>query len=376
MARAGSAQQRSVPDSGVQVRLHAYVQADGRFFPGGSAALGTSNFLLRRVRLNTEIAAARYFTLRVAPDFGQGKVVLFDAYLDFRPAAAFAIRAGKAKPPVGLERLQGATDIRFVERGLPTNLVPNRDVGIQLLGSAAKGALNYAVGVFNGVPDFMNGDVDATNDKDVNARLLVRFGKSGLGIAGTTGAEHGTVAAPGLATYVTPGQQPWFHYRDSTIANGRRWRLTPQAFLYGGSFGLLGEYVASSQVVSRGALGSRTITNESWQLAASWFVTGERASFTTVSPRYPFDPASRHWGAVEIMARYSALTIDAAAFPGFAALTTVPSEARAWAAGVAWHLAPAVKIAVNYEATHFSGGTTGGARAPEHFAVIRFQQAF
>jgi phosphate-selective porin OprO/OprP len=124
-------------DGAFQLKVRAYVQADGRFFLGGAPALGTSTFFLRRARSITDVTLWKYFALRLAPDFGQGKVVLFDAYLDFRPVAQFGLRAGKTKPPIGLERLQSATDIRFVERGLPTNLVPNRDVGLQAIGDLA-----------------------------------------------------------------------------------------------------------------------------------------------------------------------------------------------------------------------------------------------
>ena len=41
-----------------------------------------------------------------------------------------SLTAGKFKVPVGLERLESATDIRFIERGFPTSLVPNRDLGV------------------------------------------------------------------------------------------------------------------------------------------------------------------------------------------------------------------------------------------------------
>ena len=360
-------------DGSFQFRLKAYIQADGRFFPGVPATLGTNTFLIRRARLNLEATTWKYFVLRLAPDFGQGKLTPFDFYLDFRPVSQAGLRFGKMKPPVGLERLQSATDLRFAERALPTNLVPNRDVGAQVFYETR--AVSAAVGAFNGVPDFGNGDLDASNDKDFEARVFFRLPHIGIGVAGTTGMEHGTVAAPALPSYVTPGQLIMFRYRDTTIANGTRSRVTPQAYFYAGPFGLLGEYVRSSQRVSRNAATAQ-IANSSWQIAASFFVTGERASFATVSPRQKFDPEAHHWGAIELAARYSELAIDQAAFPSFANLANSPSKTTAWAIGATWHLAPAVKIELNYEQAQFSGGAAGGDRAPEHFLVTRFQQAF
>jgi phosphate-selective porin OprO/OprP len=352
------------------------VQADGRFFPGTApAALGTSTFFLRRARSVTDITAWKYFTLRLTPDFGQGKVVLFDAYLDFRPVAQFGLRAGKTKPPIGLERIQSATDIRFIERGLPTNLVPNRDVGLQAIGDLAGGHLSYAVGVFNGVADLGNGDGDVTNDKDFAARLFLKVGGLGLGIGAGTGSEHGTVAATALPAYVTPGQQTVFRYRDSTIANGRRIRFAPQAYWYVGPLGVLGEYVVSAQDVTRTTSSAR-LTNRGWQVAASVFITGEKASFATVAPRHPFDPSKKNWGALEIAARYGELHPDEDAFPTFAVVGNSVTSAKAWGAGIAWHLAPAVRFAVNYERTNFTAGATTGNRTPENFLVVRVQQSF
>ena len=268
-------------DGAYQLKLRSYVQADGRVYPDGVATLGTSTLGLRRARPVIDATVWKYFTLRLTPDFGQGRVVLFDAYLDFRPVTQFGLRAGKTKPPIGLERLQSATDIRFIERGLPTNLVPNRDVGLQAIGDLAGGHLSYALGVFNGVPDLGNGDADLTNDKDLEARIFAKVGGLGLGVAASTGVDRGTIAAAALPTYVTPGQQPMFRYRDSTVANGRRIRFAPQAYWYGGPIGVLGEYHVSEQDVTRGP--PDPPTTRGWQVAASWFVTGEKASFTTVT---------------------------------------------------------------------------------------------
>lgn len=363
-------------DGDFQVKPRGYVQADGRFFPGAAAATGNSTFLLRRARLIIDATLARYFTARLAPDFGQGKVVLYDAYLDFRAGTAVTLRAGKAKPPIGLERLQSATDIRFIERGLPTNLVPNRDVGLQAIGELRGGVLSYAVGVFNGVPDLGNVDGDSTNDKDLAGRVFAHPIRGlGLGIAASTGAEHGRVLAPSLAAYVTPGQQIMFRYRDSTVASGRRYRVTPQAYYYAGPLGLLGEYVVSSQAVTRDAATSE-LKHTSWQVAGSWYVTGERASFTTVTPRRPFNPPAKNWGALEIAARYGELTLDDAGFPTFANAATSVRDATAWGVGVTWHLVRGVQLSVNYEETRFTAGATSGDRATEHFFVTRFQQSF
>ena len=60
----------------------------------------------------------------------------------------------------------------FVERGLPTNLVPNRDVGAQIHGDLFDGAFTYAFGAFNGVVDGGSGDLDNNDSKEFAGRLF------------------------------------------------------------------------------------------------------------------------------------------------------------------------------------------------------------
>ena len=119
-------------DGKYTLKIRGYAHADARFFPSDDAKAIPNTFFLRRARPIIEATVGKYFDFRIMPDFGQGATTLFDAYWEGKFDPAFTVRAGKFKPPVGFERLQSATDITFAERGLPTNLAPNRDVGLQL----------------------------------------------------------------------------------------------------------------------------------------------------------------------------------------------------------------------------------------------------
>jgi phosphate-selective porin OprO/OprP len=242
-------------DGNFVLRLRGYAQFDGRFWVDDEKKPQVETFLLRRVRPIFEGTVYKIFDFRVMPDFGQGQTVLYDAYMEARFNPAFRVRAGKFKPPIGLERLQSATDILFVERALPTNLVPNRDLGVQVGGDLAGGAVSYALGVFNGVPDLGNGDADSNNDKDVAARLFFQpfvtgngpLKNLGFGVGASQGNQTGTPTATGLPAYRTPGQQTFFSYRSdgtaagTVVADGTRFRLAPQGYFYSGPFGLLAE---------------------------------------------------------------------------------------------------------------------------------------
>jgi len=278
----------------------------------------------------------------------------------------------------------------FVERALPTNLVPNRDVGVQLYGDLAGGSLSYTAGIFNGVADGCSGDIDDRDGKDGAARIFAHpFQQSkaqwlqglGIGLAGSVGNQKGSPSAPHLPSFKTAGQQTFFRYRSdgteagTVVAAGEHFRLSPQAYYYGGPFSLLAEYVFSSQAVRRAATVAR-LENDAWQVAASYVLTGERASYRGVAPEKSFDLGAGNWGAFEIAGRYSQLSVDRRAFPAFADPQTAARRAQAWAVGFNWYFNKFVKFVVNYEQTTFNGGAVRGNRATEKAVLTRFQLAY
>jgi phosphate-selective porin OprO/OprP len=377
-------------DNAFNFRLRGYVQSDARFFgAAGGTAPGSSTFLLRRVRPIFEATAYRYFGLRLMPDFGNGQTVLYDAYVEAKPAAALNLRVGKFKPPIGLERLQSATDVRFIERGLPTSLVPNRDVGVQLFGDLAASRIQYQVGAFDGAPDAASSDGDVSTGKDVVGRVLVRPFATlasapdvGVGVAGSSGTEQGTPTATSLPSYKTTGQLALFRYRadgttpNTVIAQGRRTRVSPQGYLYAGPVGVLAEYVRSTQHVRR-ATSLAALSTDAWQVSGSWLLTGERESYTGVAPAHPLDGGSTGgFGALELVARYGVLTTDAGAFPLFADPATQPRQARAAGVGLNWRLTRGIVFETNYERTRLYGPTAATVKSTEHAVLTRIQVGF
>jgi phosphate-selective porin OprO/OprP len=372
-------------DGKFALHLGGYVQADSRTFLDDNAVPLTNTFLLRRVRPLFEGTVFKYFDFRILPDWGGGTAVLQDGYIAARFSPAFRFQAGKFKGPVGLERLQSATDILFIERAFPSAIAPNRDLGFELTGDVADTLVHYDVGIFDGVVDGASVDTDAGDNKDFEGRLfLTPFKHSNvpavaglsIGVGGTIGNEHGTQATPALPSYRTPGQNTFFSYRGDTtavaaVADGRRWRISPQAYWHLGPLGLLGEWIRSSQQVARGATTAK-IGAKAWQAAGSFTLTGEDASYRGVSPKRPVTTKGG-FGAIELVARYSELKVDDAAFPTFANPARAARKANEWAFGVNWYPERRIKFAINYSQTSFDGG---GDREDEKALLTRFQVAF
>ena len=378
-------------DGQFKLAIGGYLQSDGRFFIDNKSG-SVSQFLFRRVRPILEGTVFKYFDFRVMPDFAGSKLVLQDAYVDVNYVREARLQIGKYKPPVGLERLQSARTLLFVERGLPTNLVPQRDTGVQLHGDVLNGAFTYALGVFNGVPDLGNGDTDTNSDKDFAGRVFAQPLKNsgvpplsglGLGIGGSYGHTRGSASSTDLPTYVSASQTSFFSYASNStdasktaVARGARSRISPQGYYFWGPFGVLTEYVRSSQGLGLAGK-STTAEHHAWQLAGSYVLTGERASYEGVTPAQPFDPWARRWGAWQLVGRYATLDIDSSVFKnGFADPTKSARAAKEWVLGVNWYLNKNVKFALDYANTDFKGGAAKGDRRTEKIVLSRVQLAF
>lgn len=382
--RSGDGQFRLRIGGVLHVDARGYLDND---FPGASP----DTFVIRRLRPVFEGTLFGKFGFRFQPEWGNGgSMSLLDGYVDANLAPSFRIRAGKMKGPVGLERLQSPADIAFVERAFPTQLLPNRDVGVQVFGDVLEGRLTYAAGYFNGVRDGASADTDANASKDFNGRLFAHPFRNtdndalrglGIGVAVTTGTQSGTAASGNLSSYLTPGQQTFFSYATGTFATGERQRWSPQFYYYAGPLGVMGEYAVVTQAVTR-STNHREVTHRAWQLYATWVLTGEDASFTRVTPRQPFDADKGSWGAFEIGARVSGLDIDGDVFGGSAGTRLADPAASArkatdYGVVVNWYLNRSVKVQVNYDQTRFQGGATGGRDLPdERVLITRFQAAF
>ena len=106
-------------------------------------------------------------------------------------------------------------------------------------------------------------------------------------------------------------------------------------------------------------------------------LTGERESYTSVNPDHPLDGSkSGGLGALELVARYGALTTDANAFPTYADPATQARRARAAGVGPNWRLTRGLLFAANYERTQLEGPDAATVRSTEHAVLTRLQLGF
>ncbi len=373
----------STHDGATHLQVHGYAQADDRMFSDTTHGEGLDTFLFRRIRPLFEGTLFNAVDFRFMPDFGQNTYQIQEAFLELKSVKFAKLRVGKFKEPIGLEVLRSDRDLTFAERSLASDLVPLRYIGAQLSGSVLSDSISYAAGYFNGSSDGSNGAFTQwSHGNEAAARLFFHpfsttsvsaLRQFGIGVGGAAGHQTGTIA--GLKTM---GQTTFFKYSSTATANGQHNRLAPQAYYYAGPFGLLGEYVISSQDVLNKSLTQR-VRNEAWQVAGSVMLTGEKNAYSGIRPRNATEHGLglRRFGALELALRYSQLRIDGSAFPLFANPATAPQQAKEQAIGMNWYLNRYVKLETDYEHTGFRmASSTVIPLHSENVLMNRIQLAF
>lgn len=392
-------------DGKFKFKLGAVLQGDARTFFDKGSTTTTDDLLLRRAEADFQATVYDKYDFRLLTEFAPNTAGILDAYVNARFTPGFKVQFGKFKAPASLERLQSAAALKFIDRTYVADaLLPNRDIGLQLHGDLFDSKVSYAVGVFDGqvdgAADSTSNNKDNNTDKDFAGRLFFQPFKGsdsalaglGFGISGSWADLRGTTTDTNLTSgYKTPGRLTFFKYAgsnsNSVYADGERIRWSPQGYYTNGPFYLLAEYARVSQDVTRvsGGIQHANLNHDAWQVAASWFLTGEDNSFGVVRPKRPFDLDTGGIGAWEVAARYSELNVDKDTFNGgansFADPQVSAKSAKSVALGINWHLNSFVKFATTYERTKFDGGKKGAGttvldRDDENLLSARFQLAF
>ena len=377
-------------DGANSVRIGGLVQLDSRLFFNDGGGVLNNTFVLRRARPIVDGTFDKIYSFQFVSELGGTSAPsILDANLGIALNDALQFKFGKFKTPIGLEWLQSDSWTFFDERSLASDLVPNRDLGIQAGGRLDGGVVTYAAGVFNGVPDSTNSsNADFDNDKDVFGRLYVQPFKTAqtsllqglaFGVGASLGREKGAAAV--TSGYKTDGQQTFFKYRSTVVGDGQVWRVSPQAEYRHGPFGAIGEYVVSTVNARPAAAKPKTeLKNKAWQLAAGYVLTGENSSYTGVVPDHPFSWENGTWGAWEVAVRYADLKIDDKAFPLLSDPTVNADEATSVGLGLNWYLSKTVRTTFDFYQTRFTNlvpvSSTQILRQDERAFITRFQISF
>jgi phosphate-selective porin OprO/OprP len=243
-------------------------------------------------------------------------------------------------------------------------LTPQRDEGIMIHGDKLfDKKFDYAAAVSNG--DQNDSTIDNNNHKDFNGRLVFHplngpcddlLTHLSFGVSGGVGVENESVS-PSVLT--TPATVEFFSFNNGVLANGVRYRLSPELTYFYHSLGFAAQYYEQQQELQVSA-GRPTVDVpiRGYYFMTSYFLTGEhRTDYSEqIDPIRPFSPSAPgcETGALEILGRVSQLNVGEEAFidhlatPGISALDCTETTL-----GLNWYLNKWVRAQFNYEHAWF-----------------------
>lgn len=376
---------------------------------------------LRRIRPALSGTILKYTDFLITPDFGQGQLRLFDAFVDVHYLDWLSFNAGKEISLLaGLDNIKEPSTMYTMEPGYPTMMAPNREIGFMFHGALnafrkqpsdegwwynyfTSGMINYQIGIFSGTADNSNpglNPVTATafstetatfENKALEIRIFTnpfqgsdRTYLEGLGLGIAMGFDNpdNEIKIPALFSV---GQDPIFIYNQTITINGARQRIHPQAYWFYGPLGVIGDWAQTKETMVSGPVPSAagvinrysTQNNQASQVMVVYNVTGERNDFLVkIKPNHPFDPMGEGtWGALQLVGRWTNLQMDGNVFNAnttigdqtiysFADPRLSVRQANTWSLGFNWFWNRNLRMTTEYDQTSFLGGcSTGGMSA-------------
>ena len=361
----------------VALTLGGYLQVDGRWVSGALQSQ-PDGLLLRRARLIFDAAMPGGWHVRLQPDFGQGRVLVQDAFVGFQGARVTA-RIGRFRPAYGVERFQSSATLLHSERSLVNSLMPSRSFGAQVAVqhdalTLTLGAFRTPVGTDLQVVD-TDGDVDAREGSGHEWLARAAWARqrgaryASAQFALLAGRERGELEATGVSRLLTVGQQPLLAFRSdgtgdgTAVADGARRRLSGGGFL-GNAHTMLAFEGALFTQGARVAEARREVTAGVLAWRGAHVIGGTRRVSQEVLP-------TNSRGAMDLGARIAILGVWG---EDIGRVITRRSVTRATSGGVAvgWIPTSLTRLSLAYEVTVVPPGRS----VREHALLLRVQQGF
>lgn len=319
---------------------------------------GKSGTEFRRARVFVSGTMYDVWTYKGQYDFAGNGTTMKDAWIGYNGFDAFKIKVGQFKQPMGLEELTSSKYITFMERSLPTEaFATSRRIGLGIYNHSDH--WNWAASVY-GQEEGDNTSNGGSEGYGAGARVAwAPMNEKGkvlhLGISGAYEEQNDStlrwrsrMEAHGVDTrYLDTGSIP---QPDTTSKVGL------EAATVFGPFSLQGEYYLVSAETN--APGVSDPDFDGGYIFGSWFLTGEsrtykKGAFGRVTPKTTVGRGG--WGAWELAARYSYVSLDDSGFNG--------GEEKNITVGLNWYATKYVRFMANYvyvDGDPISEVTTGG----------------
>jgi phosphate-selective porin OprO/OprP len=260
------------------------------------------------------------------------------------------VRAGVHKEPFSLAELNSSKNLTFMERSLVATFAPGYDPGIssQLLLLDRRLTLTYGAFYYTGA------EGKAASRLDLTTRVTgLPFASDDDRYLWHLGASYSHQFREDFKLRYR--RRPESHLAERFVDTGEFLSddidlISVETIVLRGPFSVLAEWVMSR------AQRPEDPTATFWGTYAevAWFVTGEQRPYRRsqgtlgyVIPTNSFDWKKRHWGALQVGARYSHLDLDSEGIRG-GILNDI-------SLGLTWFARPHLRFMTNYVHAHLNG---------------------
>lgn len=325
-------------DGGFSFELGGRLMIDAAYYAEDRNPLG-SGTELRRARLEAEGVLFEDWGYEFGVDFAGGGADVKDAYIQYEGDWPMRLTVGQFKEPFSLEELTSSKYITFMERALPNEFAPGRNIGVGLHArgehwTAAAGAFGEAF------------DADPADEGDegwgVTGRLTYARDESDARVF-HSGASI-SYRRPDEGKSVSFNARPESHVTDLKFVDTGSVNEVGHLAKYGvelaavfDRFSVQSEYIRTD--VERDA-GLADVTFDGWYAYGSWFLMGEARQYKRKKGVFgPVNPKGRY-GAWELAVRYSAIDLTDGAIVG--------GRENNLTFGLNWYANPRVRIMADY----------------------------
>lgn len=296
---------------------------------------------LRRARLEAEGLMYSNWAYELGVDFADGDADVKDAYIEYLGDFDSSVKFGQFKEPFSMEELSSSKYITFMERALPNEFAPGRNIGMAV--SHLGESWSAAYGLFGEA--FKD---DATDEGDEGWGVSGRFTYApwqqdrkalhlGLALSQRTPDDENTVKY---------NARPESHITDVKYLDTGDIVDVDHVSLYGLEAALvLGSVSFQAELmnthVARDA-GLDKLEFSGWYVYGSWFLTGESRIYKHKKGRFGRINPTTESGAWELALRISSMDLNDQEISG--------GEADQITLAVNWYANPRVRYMLNYVA--------------------------
>jgi phosphate-selective porin OprO/OprP len=365
--------------------------------PADGAAQRTSvnSFYTREEFISVDGTVFKNWGFKVNGDFSaSGAALTEEYYVEYKELKEFRLVFGSFKQPVSMETTDSPRFAELINRSPMARFIPNFDIGIKAYGSFMDSMFTYELAVTNGRSHTANigrGQPDDNDGKEYAVRITTapfvtdkESPLKGLRIGGyATFAHEGqasNLAPTGLAAANIATNELGVTYLNLTGAGGYRfygdrYRIGGEFTYAYGPFMLRGEVMGRHDEVVKPATGgpftyNNLLSTMGYYGEVSFVVTGEdRVPNARIVPRNPFSLKDGGMGALELAARFGAVSMDSAVLQDLGvglgrAGGANSNRAESFTFGANWWPVQNVKLSLNYIAEYY--GSDGVQLSPNH----------